>query len=84
MLLMGGGCALFAFIVPEGSYLAHLLPGLIVFGPGIGMAAVAGSVAALSQVREADAGLASGINSAVFQIGGALGVAITAIGPCIQ
>ncbi|RWM82639.1 MAG: MFS transporter [Mesorhizobium sp.] len=78
MLLMGGGCALFTFIVPEGSYLAHLLPGLIVFGPGIGMAAVAGSVAALSQVREADAGLASGINSAVFQIGGALGVAITA------
>ncbi|MER9025730.1 MFS transporter [Mesorhizobium sp. M0815] len=78
MLLMGAGCALFTFIVPEGTYLAHLLPGLIAFGPGIGMAAVAGSVAALSKVKEADAGLASGINSAMFQIGAALGVAITA------
>lgn len=78
MLLMGAGCALFTFITPEGTYLMHLLPGLIAFGPGIGMAAVAGSVAALSKVKSADAGLASGINSAMFQIGGALGVAITA------
>jgi MFS family permease len=78
MLLMGVGCALFTFIVPEGTYLAHLLPGLVAFGPGIGMATVAGSVAALSKVKEADAGLASGINSAMFQIGAALGVAIAA------
>lgn len=75
--LMGLGCALFTFIVPEGTYLMHLLPGLVLFGPGIGMAAVASSVAALSHVNESEAGLASGLNSAMFQIGGAVGVAIT-------
>jgi hypothetical protein len=37
---------------------------------------VAGSIASLAGVAEADAGLASGLNNASFQIGGAVGVAI--------
>lgn len=76
--LMGLGCALFTRIVPQGEYLMHLLPGLVLFGPGIGIAAVSSSVAALSEVKESEAGLASGLNSAMFQIGGAVGVAVTA------
>ena len=37
---------------------------------------VAGSIASLTGVTETEAGLASGLNNASFQIGGAVGVAI--------
>jgi hypothetical protein len=37
---------------------------------------VAGSIASLTGVAETEAGLASGLNNASFQIGGAVGVAI--------
>ena len=37
---------------------------------------MAGSIASLAGVAEAEAGLASGLNNASFQIGGAIGVAI--------
>src|SRR5918911_1441649 len=49
---------------------------LLVFGPGVGGAYVAGSIASLTGVAESEAGLASGLNNASFQIGGAVGVAI--------
>jgi MFS family permease len=57
-------------------YFSDLFPGLILFGLGLGGTSVACSVAALSGIAERHSGLASGINSATFQIGGALGVAI--------
>jgi predicted MFS family arabinose efflux permease len=60
----------------NGTYLGDLFLGLLVFGPGLGAAFVAASIATVSGVDEADAGLASGLNNASFQIGGALGVAI--------
>jgi hypothetical protein len=59
-----------------GSYLGDLLFALLVLGPGIGAAYVAGSIASLTGVAETEAGLASGLNNASFQIGGAVGVAI--------
>jgi predicted neutral ceramidase superfamily lipid hydrolase len=60
----------------DGSYLGDIFFGLLVFGPGLGAAYVAGSIASLAGVAEADAGLASGLNNSSFQIGGAVGVAI--------
>ena len=60
----------------DGSYLGDLFLGLLIIGPGIGAAYVAGSIASLTGVADADAGLASGLNNASFQIGGAVGVAI--------
>jgi MFS family permease len=45
-------------------------------GPGVGLAFVPATVAALSGVAEHESGLASGLNNTAFQIGGALGVAI--------
>jgi len=46
-----------------------LLPGLLAFGPGLGASTVVGSIAALSGVGEADAGVASGTNTGAFQLG---------------
>jgi EmrB/QacA subfamily drug resistance transporter len=76
MLLVGVGSLLLGRVPVTGSYARDLFPGLLVFGPGLGAGAVAASIASLTGVAEAESGLASGVNSAAFQIGGALGVAI--------
>jgi EmrB/QacA subfamily drug resistance transporter len=76
MVLLGVGSLLLTQVSAGGSYASDLLPGLLVFGPGLGAGAVAASIAALSGVPEADAGVASGTNTGAFQIGGALGSAI--------
>jgi hypothetical protein len=52
--------------------------GLLVFGPGVGLAFVTASIAALAGVPDREAGLASGLSNTAFQIGAALGVAIVA------
>ena len=76
MALTGLGSLLLTQVSVGGSYLGDLLFGLLLLGPGIGAAYVAGSIASLTGVAESDAGLASGLNNASFQIGGAVGVAI--------
>ena len=60
----------------HGSYLSSLFPGLLLLGLGIGSGPVAAISAALSSANEEEAGVASGINTAFFQIGGALGTAV--------
>ncbi len=59
-----------------GSYSAELLPGLIVFGFGILGVGVPGQITAVSEVRPQEAGAASGVVNAMYQVGGALGLAI--------
>jgi MFS family permease len=76
MAFAGLGSLLFSQVSVDGSYLGDLFLGLLILGPGIGAAFVAGSIASLSGVAETEAGLASGLNNASFQIGGAVGVAI--------
>jgi EmrB/QacA subfamily drug resistance transporter len=76
LALTGLGSLFLTRVSVDGSYLGDLFPGLLLLGPGIGAAYVAGSIASLSGVADADAGLASGLNNAAFQIGGAVGVAI--------
>ncbi|WP_412543634.1 MFS transporter [Longispora sp. K20-0274] len=76
MILLGGGSLLLSRVSADGNYLSDILLALLVFGPGLGACYVAASIASLTGVAEGEAGLASGINSAAFQIGGALGVAI--------
>ncbi len=75
-LLLCAGDLVLTRMSPGGGYLADLFPGLFIFGAGLGASTVAGSVAALSGASAEDAGVASGTNTAVFQIGGALGAAI--------
>ncbi|TDW18821.1 MFS transporter [Kribbella kalugense] len=59
-----------------GSYTSQLLPGLIIFGFGIIGVGVPGQISAVSEVRPAEAGAASGVVNAMYQVGGALGLAI--------
>jgi EmrB/QacA subfamily drug resistance transporter len=76
MALTGLGGLVLTQVSVDGSYLGDLFFGFLLLGPGIGAAFVAGSIASLTGVKESDAGLASGLNNASFQIGGAVGVAI--------
>jgi predicted MFS family arabinose efflux permease len=76
MALCGLGSLLLTQVSVDGSYLGDLFLALMILGPGIGAAYVAGSIASLTGVAETEAGLASGLNNASFQIGGAVGVAI--------
>jgi EmrB/QacA subfamily drug resistance transporter len=75
MTLIGAGCLLLAQVSAQGTFLADLLPGLVVFGLGMGAAFVAGSIASFAGVEERDAGVASGLQSTSFTVGTALGVA---------
>jgi predicted MFS family arabinose efflux permease len=76
MVLVGAGTVLLARVSAHGMYVTDILPGLLVFGPGLGGGCVAASVAALGGVAEREAGLASATNTAAFQVGGAFGAAI--------
>jgi hypothetical protein len=72
------GFVLLTGVSVNGSYTGDMLPALLVFGPPLGAAFSAYSIATLQGVRERDAGLASGLNNTFEQIGGAFGTAILA------
>ncbi|MFK0021067.1 MFS transporter [Streptomyces sp. NPDC090798] len=76
LALVATGSLLLSRVPVDGGFVRDLFPGLLVFGPGLGACAVAGSIAALTGVGERESGVASGINTAAFQIGGAFGVAV--------
>jgi EmrB/QacA subfamily drug resistance transporter len=77
MALLGGGSLVLTQVSVGGSYFGDIFFGLLVFGPGVGLAFVTATVAALTGVAEHESGLASGLSNTAFQIGAALGVAIT-------
>jgi EmrB/QacA subfamily drug resistance transporter len=76
MALMGAGSLLLTQVSVSGSYFGDIFFGLLVFGPGVGLAFVTATVAALAGVAEHESGLASGLSNTALQIGAALGVAI--------
>jgi EmrB/QacA subfamily drug resistance transporter len=76
MALIGGGSLLLTQVSVGGSYFGDIFFGLLVIGPGIGLAFVTATVAALAGVAEDESGLASGLSNTALQIGAALGVAI--------
>jgi EmrB/QacA subfamily drug resistance transporter len=76
MTLMGAGSLLLTQVSVGGSYFGDIFFGLLVFGPGIGLAFVTATVAALAGVDERESGLASGLSNTALQVGQALGVAI--------
>jgi EmrB/QacA subfamily drug resistance transporter len=76
MALIGAGSLLLTQVSVGGSYFEDIFFGLLVAGPGIGLAFVTATVAALAGVAEHEAGLASGLSNTALQIGAALGVAI--------
>jgi EmrB/QacA subfamily drug resistance transporter len=76
MALMGAGSLLLTQVSVSGSYFGDIFFGLLVFGPGVGLAFVTATVAALTGVAEHESGLASGLSNTALQIGAAIGVAI--------
>jgi EmrB/QacA subfamily drug resistance transporter len=76
LVLTALGCLLLTQVSVGGSYLGDIFLGLLIFGPGLGATYVAASVATLAGVAERESGLASALNNAAFQIGGALGTAV--------
>jgi MFS family permease len=76
MALLGAGSLLLAQASVGGSYFGDIFFGLLVYGPGIGLAFATATIAALAGVAERESGLASGLSNTAFQIGAAVGVAI--------
>ena len=60
----------------DSSYVGVILPSMIMLAVGAGLSFPAITNAALNEVSGEDASLASGVQSAVQQIGGALGIAV--------
>jgi EmrB/QacA subfamily drug resistance transporter len=76
LLIAAAGLYLLSRIPVHGSYLADLLPGLLVASFGLGMLFVAVTTAATAGVPEDKAGLAAALISASQQLGAALGLAV--------
>src|SRR5213593_3280676 len=66
---------LFARLPVHGHYFTDLFPAFMISGLGLALAFVPMSIGALTGVRQADAGIASGLINTNQQIGGAIGVA---------
>ena len=76
MAMAAGGLVLYAQLPVHGSYFSNLFPAFLLSGIGMAFAFVPMSIGALTGVRAADAGVASGLLNTNQQIGGAIGVAI--------
>ncbi len=74
----GVGLALFARAPVGGHFAADVLPSMILLGVGAGMALNPVLLAAMSDVDEQDAGVASGIVNTSLMLGGAIGLAVLA------
>jgi EmrB/QacA subfamily drug resistance transporter len=78
LLLAAVGLALFARAPVGGVFVSDVLPGMLLLGVGAGVAFNPMLLAAMSEVRESESGLASGVVNTAFMMGGALGLAVLA------
>src|SRR5213596_3720838 len=78
LLLDAAGLALFVRAPVGGSFLVDVLPSMILLGFGAGMALNPVLLAAMSDVKPEESGLASGVVNTSFMMGGALGLAVLA------
>ena len=74
--IAAGGMTLLAHVGQNGSYVADVLPGMLIAGVGLGIAVVAVSISILTGAREEETGMISGLNSTGHEIGGTIGIAI--------
>jgi EmrB/QacA subfamily drug resistance transporter len=78
LALIGLALVLLAFAPVHASYVAHVLPSMMLLGIGAGVCFPALMNVAMSGVEPQDAGLASGLVNTTAQVGGALGLAVLA------
>jgi EmrB/QacA subfamily drug resistance transporter len=78
LLLAAAGLILFARAPVDGNFVVDVLPSMILLGFGAGMAFNPVLLAAMSDVKPEESGLASGVVNTAFMMGGALGLAVLA------
>jgi predicted MFS family arabinose efflux permease len=76
LALVAASLALFALAPVDGTYVVHVLPGMVLLGLGAGIAFNPVLLAAMGDVEPHEAGLASGVVNTSFMMGGALGLAV--------
>jgi EmrB/QacA subfamily drug resistance transporter len=72
------GLALFIRLPVDGNFVTDVLPSMLLLGFGAGMAFNPVLLAAMNDVDQTEAGLASGVVNTAFMMGGALGLAVLA------
>jgi EmrB/QacA subfamily drug resistance transporter len=75
LLLMTASLALLTRLPVDGQYFWDLFPAFVLGGAGLGLSFVPITIASLTGVDRADAGVASGLINTSRQIGGAIGIA---------
>jgi EmrB/QacA subfamily drug resistance transporter len=75
-IVAGIGLLLLTRVDANASYLADVLPGVIVFGLGLSATVAPLTATALNSVAEHRVGVASGINNAVSRLAGVLAIAV--------
>jgi EmrB/QacA subfamily drug resistance transporter len=73
--LVAAGAGLLVLAPDTASYITDVLPGFVVLGFGVGLVFPAASIAAMSDVADDAAGLASGLVTTGHELGAAFGVA---------
>ena len=76
MAILTLGLVLFTQVSVGGSYATDLLPGFLIIALGMALCFVPISIAALAGVKQAEAGIASGLINTSQQVGGAVGIAL--------
>jgi MFS family permease len=76
LVVAGAGTLLLWRVPAHPAYITDLLPGFVAIGLGLGLVFVAVSVAAMADIRDGEAGLASGLTITGHEVGAALGVAM--------
>jgi len=75
-LMAAVGLGLLSLVTPTSSYLAHVMPSMIITSLGLGLAFVSLASTALFNVQGRDTGAASAVLSTAQQLGGSFGTAI--------
>lgn len=75
LLLMAGGFAVFSTAGVDSDYLL-LLAGLLLLGAGMALATTPATTAIVSSLPQSKQGVASAVNDAAREVGGALGIAV--------
>jgi EmrB/QacA subfamily drug resistance transporter len=76
MAFIAAGLVWFSRVSADGGYLGDLLGPMLLAAIGLGLSFVPDTIAAVSGVRDQEAGLASGLINTSQQVGGALGLAV--------
>ena len=76
MVLAAGGMLFLTGISVDSTYVANVLPGLVLLGAGFGLVMAPSMATATQGVRPADAGIASAMVNTAQQIGGSVGTAL--------